>query len=99
MRARQGRPSIDDVDQHTTALVHRRCLDDRAQRLRSASAPPDHLPIIIVGDTQLEHDRAVVLLELLDRDIFGIVDQPLSEVLSSSRMTSLAMSPLAPLGS
>ena len=35
----------------------------------------------IGGDGQLEHDRAVVGLELLDRHLLGLVDQTFGEIL------------------
>ena len=80
-----GRPTPADV---SSSGVNRRCrrarggsslhrggLHDRAQRVRGASAAADDLAVVVVGDRQLEHDRAVVLLELLDRHLVGLVDE------------------------
>ena len=54
--------------------------DDGTQRLRCAPAAADHLAVVLLRDGELQHDGAVVLLELLDGDLFGLVDQPLREV-------------------
>ena len=71
---------------------------DRAQRLDGATLPADHLAAVLLGNEQLEHDRVVVLVETLDLDLVGIVDerarQELEQVLQleiplalSSRLT------------
>ena len=51
-----------------------------AEGLRGASPAPDDLAVVVIGDRQLEHERAVVLLELLDLDLVGLVDQRLREI-------------------
>ena len=69
-------------------------LIDRAQRLGGASAAADDLAVVIVVDRQLEHERAVVLLELLDLDALGLVDERAGEVLEQSRTRGPAYRPL-----
>ena len=53
----------------------------RPQRLRGAAAAADHLAVVLGADGELEHDRAVGLLEAFDGDLLGVVDEPLGEVL------------------
>ena len=72
------------------ALAGGRGFDDRAQRVGGAPAAADHPAVVVRGDAQLEHDRAVVLLELLDRDRVGIVDQAFGEVLEQPARGALA---------
>ena len=50
-----------------------------AWAVRPAAA--DDLAVVVVVDGQLEHERAVVLLELLDLDLVGLVDERPDEVL------------------
>ena len=54
-----GARSIDDVDEHMAALAGRCGFDDRAQRVRGASAAADHPAVVVGADAQLEHDRSV----------------------------------------
>ncbi len=44
---------------------------------RAAIAPatsPDHLAVIVFSDDQFQHDRAVVVVELLDNDSGWIIN-------------------------
>src|SRR6185312_1006813 len=72
--------SVDDVDEHAAVLLHRRRLHDQPQRVGGATAAADHLAVVVVGDRQLEHERAVVLLELLDGHLVRLVDELAGEV-------------------
>jgi hypothetical protein len=67
--------SVDDLDQDSLALFRAIRFHDGAQRLGGAALPSDHLAAVILGDGQLEDDRLVVLLELVDLDAVGLVDQ------------------------
>ena len=49
-------------------------LGDRADRVRDAAAAADHPAEVVVGDRDLE-DQVAVLLELLDHDRVGVLDQ------------------------
>ncbi len=61
-----------------------------------APAAADHLPGVVVGHVQLQDDRAVVLVESLDRHLVGIVDEgpseELEEILQPSPGTGLRAS-------
>src|SRR3954447_16043091 len=72
---------LDDVEEDAPVVLDRGGLDHRAQRLRRAAAPADDAPVVLVVDGELEHERPVVLLELLDADLVGLVDERLREVL------------------
>src|SRR4051794_23923321 len=76
-----GHRLVDDVDEDAALLAHRGGLDDGAQRVGGAPAAPDDLPVVVVGDGQLEDDRAVVLLELLDGHLVGMRDEHPGELL------------------
>src|SRR3954451_16729882 len=76
-----GSRSLDNVDEDTLVLAHRRRLDHRAQRVGGPAAAADDLAVVVLGDRDLEHDGAVVLLELLDRDLPGLVDEALGQLL------------------
>src|SRR4051794_16693863 len=84
--ARPTRPAsrkrlLNDVDEHAAVVLHRGGLDEGAQRLRGAAAPADDAAVVVVIDRQLEHERAVVLLELLDLDLRGLLHERPDEVL------------------
>src|SRR3954464_6985421 len=69
--------SFDDVDEDAPVVLDRGGLDDRAEGLRGASPASDDLAVVILVHAQLEHQRAVVFLELLDRHLVGVVhEQP-----------------------
>jgi hypothetical protein len=51
------------------------------QRVGGAPAAADDAPVVVLGDRQLEHDRAVVLLELLDGHAVGRLDELAGEEL------------------
>src|SRR4051794_34756845 len=67
--------SVNDVDEHAALLAHRCRLDHGPQGVGGAAAAADDLAVVVLGDCELEHDRAVVLLELLDLDPVRLVDQ------------------------
>src|SRR3954468_9809361 len=95
--ARPTRPasrkrSLNDVDEHAAVVLHRGGLDDGSQRLRGAAAPADDAAVVVVVDRQLVHERAVVLLELLDLDRVGLLHERPDEVLEQ-----LARGVLAPV--
>ena len=66
---------------HASPVARRRGADHGAQRLRGATAAPDHLAVVVGADGELEHDAAVALLEALDLDLLGVIDETLGEVL------------------
>src|SRR5205823_5178505 len=74
-------PLLDDVDEDTLVLAHRRRLDHRAQRVGRPPAPPDDLAVVVLGHRQLEDDGPVVLGELLDRDVLGSVHEAPGQLL------------------
>ena len=80
-----ARRSIDDVDEHATAVAHRGGLHDGAQRVGRAPAAADDLAVVVVGHRQLEDDGAVVLLEVLDLDLVRLVDERAGERLQQRR--------------
>ena len=63
------------------SVAHGGGLHDGAQRVGGAPAAADDLAVVVVGDRQLEDDRAVVLLELLDLHRVGLVDERADELL------------------
>jgi len=73
--------SVDDLDEDPLSLFGATGLHHGAQGLRGAAVAADHLPAILLGDDQLVDDRLVLLLELVDPDLVGIVDQRLCEEL------------------
>src|SRR3954465_5589741 len=72
--------SLDDVDEDAPVVLDRGGLDDRPEGLRGASPASDDLAVVVIRDRQLEHERAVVLLELLDLDLVGRIHQLLREI-------------------
>src|SRR5918994_1710688 len=76
-----GPALLDDVDEHAAVVLDRRRLDHGPQRLGGAPATADDLAVVVVADGQLEHERAVVLLELLDPDAVRLVHQRARQVL------------------
>ncbi len=56
-------------------LAGGRRLQHRAQRLRGAPAAADDLAVVVGRHCELQHDRAVILVELLDRDLLGPIDE------------------------
>src|SRR4051812_23338744 len=72
---------VDDVDEDAALLLDGGGLDDRPQGVRGAPALADHAAVVLVADRQLEDDRAVVLVELLDGDRGGVVDELARQVL------------------
>src|SRR5690606_7778519 len=60
--------SVDDVDQDLALPLDRRRLEHGAKGVGGAPALADHAAVVVLGHGQLEDDRAVVLLELLDLD-------------------------------
>jgi hypothetical protein len=67
--------SVDDLDEDSLSFLGAIGLHDCAQRIRSAALAPDHLAAIVLGNTQLEDDRVLVLLELVNLDLVRVVDQ------------------------
>ena len=63
------------------AVAHGGGLHDRAQRCDRTPTAADHLPCLVIGDVDLEHDGAVLLVEALDRDLLRLVDERPGEVL------------------
>ena len=59
----------------------------------SFTAAADDLAVVVLGYRELEDDGAVVLLELLDRDLIGLVDQ-----LASQRFEKVTHRPRLPRG-
>src|SRR3954466_12985490 len=69
--------SLDDVDEDAPGVLSRGGLDDRPEGLRGASPASDDLAVVILVHAQLEHERAVVFLELLHRHLVGVIhEQP-----------------------
>ena len=73
--------SLDDVDEDAPVVLDRGGLDDRPEGLGGASAASDDLSVVILVHRQLEDERAVVLLVLLDLHLVGVIDQQPREVL------------------
>src|SRR4051794_1801341 len=69
------RALVDDVDEDAALLLHRGGLDDRPQGVGRAAALADDPAVVVLADGQLEDDRAVLLVELLHRDLVGVVDE------------------------
>ena len=67
--------SVDDLDEDALSFLGAIGLHDGAQRIRRAALPSDHLAAVILGDGQLEDDRLLVLLELVNLDLGRFVDQ------------------------
>src|ERR1700722_2831504 len=72
---------VDDVDEHAAFLVYRGGLHDGSERVRGSPTATDDLTVVSVCDAQLQHYGAVILLELLDRHLVGVVNKTLSQVL------------------
>src|SRR4051812_11209893 len=68
--------SVNDVDEHAALLAHGRGLDHGAQRVGCAATAADDLAVVVLGHGELEDDGAVFLLELIDLDLVGLVDEP-----------------------
>src|SRR3954466_135217 len=73
--------SLDDVDEDAPVVLDRGGLDDRPEGLGGAPAASDDLSVVILVHGELEDQGAVVLLELLDLDGLGVVDEEPREVL------------------
>ena len=73
--------SLDDVDEDAAVVLDRGGLDDCAEGLGGSPASPDDLSVVIIVDRELQNERTVVLLELLDLHPLGMVDEELREVL------------------
>ena len=73
--------SVDDLDEDPLALFGAIGLHDGAQCLGGAALAADHLAPVGLGDRQLEDDRLVVLFELVNLDLAGLVDQSLGKEL------------------
>src|SRR4051794_18904981 len=73
--------SIDDVDEDALVLPGSGRLDDGPEGGGGPAAASDDLSVVILVHRELEHERAVVLLELLDLDLLGPVDDRLRQVL------------------
>ena len=50
-------------------------VEEGNRRSAPTAAPPDDLAVVVRADGELEHERPVVLGELLDLDAVGLVDQ------------------------
>ena len=74
-RARRAASSVDDLDEDALSFLDAIGLHDGAQRLGRAALAADHLAAVVLGDAQLEDDRVVVLLELVNLDLVRLVDQ------------------------
>ena len=77
--------SLDDVDEDAAVVLDRGGLDDRPEGLGGASAASDDLSVVIIVHRELEHERAVVLLELLDLHLSGWSTSSRARYSSSSR--------------
>jgi hypothetical protein len=73
--------SVDDLDEDALSFLAATRLHDASQGLGGASLAADHLAAIGFRDAQLEHHGVVVLGELGDLDLVGMVDQRAREVL------------------
>src|SRR5581483_4673719 len=62
-------------------LLDRGALDHRAQGLRGPPAAADDAAVVVRADRQLEDDRSVILANLGDLDLVGLVDEATGEVL------------------
>src|SRR5690349_5282297 len=75
-----GRSSVDDLELHAPLLACAARADDRAQGARDPALPPDHLAKVVFGDVQTQHER-VLVVDFLDPNRVGVVDELLREVL------------------
>ena len=73
--------SVDDLDEDPLSLPDATGLHDPAKRLGSAALAADHLAAVLLGDAQLQHDRLLVLFELGDLDLVGVIDQRSRQIL------------------
>src|SRR4051794_31752811 len=71
---------VDDVDEDAALLLDGGGLDDRPQGVRGAPALADHAAVVVFADRQLQDDGAVLLVELLDGDGVGLLDELLGQV-------------------
>jgi hypothetical protein len=76
-----GGELIDDLDQDAPTVLRPAGLHHTTQRLCGATAAADDLAEIVLGHTELQHERAIVFLELAHLDLVGLVDQRLGEEL------------------
>src|SRR3954447_5740327 len=74
------RALVDDVDEDAALLLDGGGLDDRPQGVGRAAALADDPAVVVLADRQLQDDGAVLLVELLHRDLVGVVDELPGEV-------------------
>jgi hypothetical protein len=72
---RRSRRLVDDLDKDAVARARGAGANDSAQRARDSPLAADHLADVVLGDVQLQDERAVAL-DLVDADGVGIVDEP-----------------------
>src|SRR5439155_22693638 len=72
--------SLNDLEQDPPVALGAARADDGAESSGDAAASPDHAADVVRGDAQPDDERAV-LLDLLDADGVGVLDEPPSEVL------------------
>src|SRR5205085_7451634 len=72
---------VDDVDEDPPVMAGPGGLDDGPERLRGPPASSDDVPVVILVDPELQHQRALGLVERLDLHLVGMVDERLGEVL------------------
>src|SRR3954451_20597120 len=73
--------SLDDVDEDAPVVLDRGGLDDRAEGLGGAPASSDDLSVVIIVHREFQDQRPVVLLELLDLHLLGVIDEKPREIL------------------
>src|SRR5262249_40641790 len=86
-RATAASASVDDVDEHVPPLAGCGRFHDSSQRVCGAPAAADDPAVVLCRDTQLEDDRFVLLLDLLDGDLVGQRHETLGEVLKQQLRT------------
>src|SRR3954463_14601219 len=72
--------SVGDLELEPPACLHPARANDRAQCPREPALPADHLADVCLGHVQPQHERAVVVLDLLDAHGAWLVDEPAGEL-------------------
>ncbi len=70
---------LENLEDDAAAALRGGGREDRAQGLGGAALLADHLAEILLGDLELE-DEGVGLLDLLDLDLLGVVDEAARQV-------------------
>ena len=76
VQRRDGGHLVGDLELEPAARLHPAGADDRAQRPDEPALAADHLADVVLGHMELEDERPVVLLDLLDAHGVGLVDEP-----------------------